>query len=395
MSGSAQDLPATEHQLTASHHSASGQRSHTPCAQRISSTRVSNHQPPCTVDNFDKMVNQELHDASFHDDTLPNRIFSDEVLGFKVDANICSMIQFPTERTEKAIAKCFNAFGKKLAKKLNRPVVRHWVTSQSGKAPEGSSLQRKPDLALVGKGKSASHWKRIQAIAETTFRPTSERVDATARQKAFIIFETQPNRRFVPSIAIYGDKVRFILHDRAGELYAKIKINQGSEMFVRFLAGLMLSDSCTDLGYDETMVIDKAENVVKICVGGLDYKVIAPLFKSQTLRGRATQCWHVERDGKKYIIKDSWIDRSRQQNETDFLTLLDSLEGVPDLIAGEDVKLPSGDLDCTLPRTGQNVEARVHRRLVLSPVAEHLSTFRSKKELVGAFIDVLQGKILY
>ena len=41
-----------------------------------------------------------------------------------------------------------------------------------------------------------------------------------------------------------------------------------------------------------------------------------------------------------------------------------------------------------LKRTG---EEWVHRWLLIEEVGEPLSTFRSKKELVGAFIDVIEG----
>lgn len=54
----------------------------------------------------------------------------------------------------------------------------------------------------------------------------------------------------------------------------------------------MLSDR-EHLGYDETMVPDAEGRVVKIMVEGKEYDICDQLFKSQALRGHATQCWQV------------------------------------------------------------------------------------------------------
>lgn len=44
---------------------------------------------------------------------------------------------------------------------------------------------------------------------------------------------------------------------------------------------------------------------------------------------------------------------------------------------------------------GQSGEERIHRRLLIMEVGEPLGTFRSKKELIGAFIDVVKGKHIF
>jgi len=49
-------------------------------------------------------------------------------------------------------------------------------------------------------------------------------------------------------------------------------------------------------------------------------------------------------------------------------------------------------LDGYLERAGTSYhEERVHRRLVMQPVGQPLHTFVSKKELVGAIIDIVKG----
>ena len=43
----------------------------------------------------------------------------------------------------------------------------------------------------------------------------------------------------------------------------------------------------------------------------------------------------------------------------------------------------------------QNCDERVHQQLLMKEVCMPLSTFRSKKELVGAFIHVIKGRFLF
>jgi hypothetical protein len=109
------------------------------------------------------------------------------------------------------------------------------------------------------------------------------------------------------------------------------------------------------------------------------------------MRGRATQCWRVRRDGMEYVIKDSWCIRSRE-SEITTLEVLKDMEGVPHLYASEDL-MSFGQTDSTVARRiGITTrEERIHRRLVIGPVAQPLSTFSSKKELIQAFLDVIQS----
>ena len=71
------------------------------------------------------------------------------------------------------------------------------------------------------------------------------------------------------------------------------------------------------------------------------------------------------------------------------------MENVSTLVEGWDVTLPDGDKDTTGLRRlkGYTGENRVHRRLVIAEVGMPLSSFCSKKELVGTFLDVIKGEI--
>ncbi|KIM77878.1 hypothetical protein PILCRDRAFT_11564, partial [Piloderma croceum F 1598] len=111
-------------------------------------------------------------------------------------------------------------------------------------------------------------------------------------------------------------------------------------------------------------------------------------------------CWHVEKDGQEYVIKDSWIHEGRTSSEIDVLKYIANIQGVPTLIAGEDVTYPgvltdncnSTIIDSTkLCRVGLDYEeARLHRRILMQPVGESIVFFATKKELIGVFLDVVQ-----
>ena len=93
--------------------------------------------------------------------------------------------------------------------------------------------------------------------------------------------------------------------------------------------------------------------------------------------------------GKRLHYKDSWIYTAHQWSKLDILKELEGIEGVLTLVTGEDVHPPNGKDDCTLAQPDSQYEVRVHCRLVMTPVCQHLSSFWSKKELIGAFINII------
>jgi hypothetical protein len=147
------------------------------------------------------------------------------------------------------------------------------------------------------------------------------------------------------------------------------------------------------IGYDPTMYRGTDDNIKTIRISGEEYTVVRKIFSSPTFRGCATQCWHVQKDGKDYAIKDGWISLGRTHSEVEILKQILGVEGVPALVAREDIQFPNGSTDSTAPfRAGTDYpEERVHRRLVMWPVSQPLHTFISKKELIGAIIDIVKG----
>jgi hypothetical protein len=159
----------------------------------------------------------------------------------------------------------------------------------------------------------------------------------------------------------------------------------------------MFGTECA-IGYDPSMTRDNGDKLLTITIAEKVYDVVKKIFTSETLRGRATQCWKVRRDGKDFVIKDAWIQTERQTNEIDMLRRVVGTPCAPTIIEGEDLVLPCGTADSTaIIRVGLEVkegpppEERLHQHILMEPHGESLFTFKSKKELVGAMIDVIQG----
>jgi hypothetical protein len=168
------------------------------------------------------------------------------------------------------------------------------------------------------------------------------------------------------------------------------------------------------IGYDETIKCNANGKAISIIVGEKVYDVEEELFRSDALKGYATRCWCVSRIGEQgtkgyFVIKDSWVDIRHTRSEINTLKHIQN-EGlckdgsVPTLIHGEDVPLyggadskPISIKDSTTRRHAPNgtVEERVHHWLLMGPVGIHIIDFKCLKELVGTFIDIVEGNISY
>ena len=77
--------------------------------------------------------------------------------------------------------------------------------------------------------------------------------------------------------------------------------------------------------------------MASIICDGKEFKVIKVIFETQSLVGHATHVWEVKFEGKKYILKDVWVEVSHQVPEFALLASLQGMEGVPQLFCGNDV----------------------------------------------------------
>lgn len=313
------------------------------------------------------------------------------------------------EGNHKALGTYINADGKEAV--IPR---RTWTSVNSTNILKGSSIRRMPDLLLVDETwVDKPIWPNVRALSEVTRseRKKNRTIKDTIIQKSYITTITQANRCFVPCLDFSRDSFTLTVIDRAGLVHSETrKVCDHRLTLLRIIIGLMFGRP-SDIGYDETIECDDNGNATSITINKKKYVVEEELFKSQSLRGRATRCWRVSRieDGvsEAYVVKDSWVDTRRTQNEIETLRLIHR-EGigkcVPTLIHGEDVLVASGSplqptysCDSTARRRGQEglVEERVHRRLLMGPVGIRITDFESRKELIGAFIDIVTSNNIF
>jgi hypothetical protein len=305
-------------------------------------------------------------------------------------------------------------YGKKLGSYISLdgtrvdPPKKSWSHKQSGSPLKGSKISRKPDVILVDSDLKQVVWQNVQGLCEVTRTelPKNTTIKDTIFQKSYIMMTSQDNRCFVPSLSFSCDSFTFTVCDRSGAVYSDTqKVKAYPAILLRIIVGMMFGRPST-IGYDETIECDDAGKATNIIVEGRRYQVQEELFKSKSMRGRATRCWGVWNGEDEHpVIKDSWVDLRREQNEIETLKYIQaqglaSDKGLPQLVHGEDVPLPCGGYDSkpicvkdytSRRRTDDWEEIRVHRRLVMGPKGRHIIAFESLKELIGAFIDVVEG----
>lgn len=399
-----------------------------------------------TVVELKRLLNMELHDSIEFSQSLTEAVFPDYNLPIRIDDDLlngprATRRQTQTRRSPKSVlsrppedwsevntCQWLNDIGDTLRQakldanytnnngQVATPSKRIWSSAYSSIFMKHSNKHnpvplRKPDIILIDNDFDGDiSWPQVHALAEVTRTELikSRTIKDTVYQKSYVMFRSQDNRSFVPSLYFTGEGFfTFNVCDRSGIVYTTtLEIADHPLILLRILTGLMFGRPSV-VGYDETVQCDSLGRAVLIRVGGLDYRVKAELFKSTALRGRATRCWSVESvDERKegFVLKDCWADVRREQSEIVILKLIRELglcesHYVPRLVHGENVPILLnvmmglyGD-DCTARRRGEDssVEGRVHRRLLMKPLGRHLTDFRCLHELVGAVIDAVEG----
>ncbi|KDR76379.1 hypothetical protein GALMADRAFT_140084 [Galerina marginata CBS 339.88] len=314
-----------------------------------------------------------------------------------------------TDREEKALAAFLNNFGEKLAyicvseRELPQCSQRKWHSQQSSvPLPGGPNAKRKPDFVLAEKDDIVS-WTKTMVHLELRSGFSDKNAGTAFNQLvngAYMVFSSQGGRRFHIGVSFCRYDVRVYVFDRAGVVGSMpIKMHSQPDTFVRLMAGLMFADPSL-LGYDPT-IVRRPGNRRFITVDGKKYEIIEAVFISDSIRGRGTVCWRVRRDGIEYVVKDLWADISGGHTEADILKRAEGIEGVAQIVAEEIVQV-GGENDTTAriraiidrrkysrAKWLDELETRVHRRIVMTPFAVGLTHFSTKKELVSVFIDAI------
>lgn len=286
------------------------------------------------------------------------------------------------------------------------------------KGPSGGFRLRKPDIILVNrnlrhflhKHKFRPRWHHIDAIIEVS--SSAPRVDMLQQilEKAALMFESQPYRRFVLGLAIRGTaatslEYSFLLIDRSGVCITIWRPCAGYDgiNFARIIYGACYGKAEL-LGIDTTMTVDLLSgNVTHILVNGQKFTVVKHIHASLVLFGRGTHVFLVrDEHGQHHILKDAWLLKVHGLSEVTVLSQIHNVLKDDDsdqakryrslhsrYITGEELD------DSTSDRRGRLTDKpadRVHRRVVTGPVGDPLTTFRSRKEFIQVLLDCVECK---
>ena len=403
----------------------------TPILQRISSGRFHDDERRMYAKELVPLLKQELASEVSQSSNLANVIFPTDQLPFPVDDgllhhladhNIWSIegahfIQKPESYNEVGLAKWLNILGRTIGLAANKKRVRMWSANTHNLPPIGSNTIRKPDIILLDRddfirgrddsNSSRIHWSSIRAFGEVTAQESfPTRMTDTVNEKSYLLFLTQDNRRFVPALRFDGgDNFSLTITDRQGQvrmptMSLSVSGKSCALVLLRILAALMYG-SHSDVGLDPSMVCDEKGVVLSITVNRKEFTVFRRIYALQALVGRGTKVWIVTREGRYYILKDSWIQSGRVESEIHFLKLMDlhpALTGrIPKLIEGEDLQIGkyADSTEWYRIDIGQVDRHRIHRRHVTEPIGSPLIKFRSKVECLSAIVDVLEGMYVF
>lgn len=279
------------------------------------------------------------------------------------------------------------------------------------KAPSGGYRLRKPDIILINRnlrhflkdGRRRPRWLHVEAIVEVSLSASRESMLQQILEKAALMFETQPFRRFAIGLALRrtdNPEFCFMLVDRAGVCQTNWEVIAGYEAINLTCIVFGLSYASPQfLGIDTSMTVDLfSGDVTKIKVEDQEFNVIKHIYSSLNLFGRGTHVFLVQdKDGKFHVLKDAWIRADHGISEIDILSSIsETLKNDPSpdaqkyrlmhprFVVGKEMS------DSTTLRRGRLTNmppARLHRRVVTGPVGDPLTSFRSRAEFVKVLLD--------
>lgn len=284
---------------------------------------------------------------------------------------------------------------------------RFWTDVFENKPVPHPHCKRKPDGVQVPqeldpkKPESFPGWNVFDGTfeAKSTLAARLEAIFQCAGS-ARMTFNSQLDRRYCLGYTLSGEWLSVIAFDRSGWVASPpFNIHEDPGMFLHVMVGSLYLEQ-KKFGLDPTVEI-RGESK-RIEVDGEWYNIIDVIHVEGVLRGRATICYHVRKDGQDYVVKDCWVDASRTDREADILEKLKGLEHVPEVIKNVPV-LFEGKPDTTAhfrrsrnkdgsPGTYKSVEIREHRRMLLKPLARKLSDFRDLVELLTALRDIVDSE---
>ena len=268
---------------------------------------------------------------------------------------------------------------------------------------------RKPDVILAPNRRSQSvRWQLIRSVGEIrSSRYQTERQLAEGRlaQYSRLMFGDDYARRFNLLFSLIKDEMALFLFDRAGVLGSKrFNVHKDPKNLLRIVLGLALAEDYF-VGLDPSFFIKDAKRFVKL--NNEEYEILETLHLQSVIRGRGTVALRVLVDpenGTEGVIKDQWVDVTRDRHEFFWLLYLKE-HGAKNIATLRDHQLVRFRIDgiTVVDNTStlrglisdwdiSGIETREHRRVMVTPAGKLLKCFRSLKELVSVFKDFAEGE---
>lgn len=443
---------------------------------------------PETVESVRNLIQGELKGAMITDaDEVFDYFLSDEHIGFNVSDAFKALTAtrpkgerlyqnkawygFPDRSglgCEEKLGLYLERIGKviddRFLSKTQRKARKRWSAAFANNCVPDNSCNRKPDLVMVDstfddryqsattKSVDEFGWWKIQGTIEV-----KKNMDAYGnaldqlQEYSRLIFRHQPHRRYVISAVILGSNMQLMVFDRSGCLATSLfNIDDEPIKFLRVIIGLLLIDDGR-LGLDNTIrFMTRSQGT--ILVGGESYDFDDVLYVESVIRGRGTACYKITKESETHLVKDSWVDDSRDYKEGQILDFLgdnfahrqtmgqragaegdgdpdpsghegtaeeypadfDLLRHIPCIVVDEPVEF-EGRADSTLAlreahltvtegedgkdiRSWTNpklkvIEIRQHRRIMIKPVGRKLEDFSCLGELVKGLSHIAKGVV--
>ncbi|KAJ7242805.1 hypothetical protein B0H12DRAFT_1236679 [Mycena haematopus] len=252
-----------------------------------------------------------------------------------------------------------------------------------------------PALVLFSGKAEEEGWSTALSVAEVVFSDDYDSASSLHRliHDASDTFSNQDDRRFQIGLTFAARTARLVLIDHSGVVTSQFfDVDKEPDLLVRSVAGLMLS-SRPSIGFDTSITtLKNGERQIK--VGHDVYDIVTRLAISHDVRGKATVVWHARRDNVDFVIKDNWTDIKRSHIEARILEIAKDIPGIAKLVALETVTINRTKDSTAALRSilnGHSPEIRLHQRMVMTPLAQKISHFRTKKELISVFIDAMEA----
>lgn len=270
-----------------------------------------------------------------------------------------------------------------------------------------------PGVVLLNSHARTKGWAHVFTCIEITDFDLGVHRDIPllkgATTKGYLMMREQPWRRFVILFSIASNNLRAHYMDRSGLIITRpISIIKNPTRLVDMLNTMSLANSKAH-GMDPTMHMCDDLCAERQCdlggkaIGWIEDKnkdkllIISILWRSQGLFSRGTICYRVrDRHGRDFALKDCWVDEEKRNHEEKVLEIVRGIPNVVTLVDAWDVEY-EGEPDSTA-RIRQlhgtfspGFRCKYHRRLLLTPCGEPLSTYSGKRELIVAFRDFVVG----